>query len=318
MDKETADSMRHKADILTSEGRSDEAIPLYQKLVEGEPDDDSHLLSLAWALKDTGQNSQAIGCFEQLFNRELKRSILTGFGYDELVRIYREEKNWDALIRVCRRAAERRNDDAGFLQTLAEAYLDAGRTSEAIDVFKKLISLDREAPEFWCSFGKALIATGNIEEGENAYKKAMEIDPSSAVTYFDRLGKLLLDRGYPQKAKEAWERCITLVPGEPFYYMGIGESLVCLNEISSAMDAFAHAALMNSQRGGDYWSRLGEILIKKGLYNDAAAAYVQAIASEPDNTRFRLRLASCYASSGENNLAAKTLKGIKMLEGRKR
>ena len=51
--------MRHKADILTSEGRPDEAIPLYQKLVEGEPDDDSHLLSLASCYASSGENNLA-------------------------------------------------------------------------------------------------------------------------------------------------------------------------------------------------------------------------------------------------------------------
>ena len=167
MDENSAISIRHKADMLMSDGRPDEAALLYRKLLDEEPDDDSHLLGLAWALNDSGDKTEAIECFEQLFSRELKRSILTGFAYDELVRIYREEKNWGALISVCRSAAEKYPDDAGFLQTLGEAYLGAGMASDAVAAFTRLNNLDKDARESWCALGGALIAAGNVEKGGN-------------------------------------------------------------------------------------------------------------------------------------------------------
>lgn len=313
MDEKNVSSIRHKADMLMSDGRPDEAALLYRKLLDEEPDDDSHLLGLAWALNDSGDKTEAIECFEQLFSRELKRSILTGFAYDELVRIYREEKDRGALISVCRRAAEKYPNDAGFLQTLGEAYLWAGMPSDAVSAFARLCNLDKDAPEFRCALGGALIAAGNVEKGKNAYKKAAELDPSSAVTYFDRLAKALLNAGYPKKAKDAWDRCVTMQPDEPFYYMAIGESLVYLDELNKAVEAIAQAAFMKPERGGEFWSRLGEILIKKGRHTHAAESYVKAIAAEPDNARFHLRLAFCYVSSGQNDLAIKTLTEIKPL-----
>ncbi|MBE0558262.1 MAG: tetratricopeptide repeat protein [Proteobacteria bacterium] len=90
---------RDRADTLLRMGRHTEAIPLYRKLVEAFPEEESHLLALAWALHDSGNPKEAAACFERLFRKELTRKLVIGFAYDELVRIYREGKNWEALIR---------------------------------------------------------------------------------------------------------------------------------------------------------------------------------------------------------------------------
>jgi len=42
---------RNRADDLMKSGHPAEAVPIYRKWVEAHPDEDSHLLALAWALK---------------------------------------------------------------------------------------------------------------------------------------------------------------------------------------------------------------------------------------------------------------------------
>src|SRR3989339_1413010 len=173
--------LRLQADKLSAAGRPAEAALLYQKLVEENPDEDSHLLCLAWALNDSGERSRAVECFEKLFRRELACGLVACFALDELVRIHREEENWEALISVCRRAVAAQPDDAGLLQTLAEACLRAGHLADAVDIFTKLVKTAPDAPEAWGALGGALIASGNIEKGESAYQQAAQIDPAAAV-----------------------------------------------------------------------------------------------------------------------------------------
>jgi len=127
---------RNRADDLMKSGRPAEAVPIYRKWVEAHPDEDSHLLALAWALHDSRKTAEAAACFEQLFRKELSRKLFPGFAYDELVRIYREGKNGEALVSVCERAAAAQPEDIGILQTLGEAYLSAGRAAEAVRVFE--------------------------------------------------------------------------------------------------------------------------------------------------------------------------------------
>ncbi len=304
---------RNLADALTRMGRHTEAVALYRKLTETFPKDESHLLSLAWALHDSGRPQEAADCFERLFRKELSRKLFTGFAYDELVRIYREGQNWDALILVCERASAAQPEDVGLLKTLGDAYLMADRTVDALHLYETLISLEPEAPEHWCALGAARLAIGNIEEAEAAYTRAAEIDPSDAPIFFNRLADGFLRAGYPENAQAAIERCLGLKPGEPLYLMDLGDILILRGKPNAAVDAYARAAFLNPASAGACWCRLGDFLAKNGLHTSATDAITKAVATEPENPRYLLRLAASYEAQGLIDLASATLRRVEKL-----
>jgi tetratricopeptide (TPR) repeat protein len=313
MDDNAIPPRRLKADRLAADGHPAEAARLYQKLAEENPDDDSHLLCLAWALADSGEREKAIATFENLFSRELARGLVTGFAMDELVRIYREGKNWEPLISVCRRAAAVQPDDIGILQTLGEGCLRADLTAEAVNVFTKLVEVAPDAPELWGALGGALIAAGNVEKGESAFRQAARIDPSTAIVYLDRLARALLKAGYPEKGMNVWEECGNTQPDNPLYAVAIGECLVSMGQLDEAFAAFGRAAAIRPNGAGECWRRLGDMLTQGGKHPQAEESYGRAVAAEPQNTLYRLRLASCCASQGKNSAAAAILNRVKDL-----
>ncbi|MHB9096572.1 MAG: tetratricopeptide repeat protein [Syntrophales bacterium] len=304
---------RDLADALIRMGRHTEAVALYRKLTETFPEEESHLLSLAWALHDSGRLQEAAGCFERLFTKELSRKLFTGFAYDELVRIYREAQNWEALISVCKRASAAQPEDVGLLKTLGNAYLLADRAVDALHVCETLISLEPETPEHWCSLGAARLAIGNIEEAEAAYKRAAEIDPLDAPLIFSRLADGLLRAGCPEHAQAAIERCLALKPDDPLYLMDFGDILIHRGKPEAAADAYARAAFLNPASAGACWYRLGELLAKKGLQTQATEAVAKAVAAEPENPRYLLRLAAFYNARGLRDLASTTLRRVEKL-----
>ena len=81
--------------------RFEEAIALYRQLINLNPADDSYRLGLAWTYHDCGNADQAVACFEHVFEKELQRRIFTGFAFDELVRIFKENKKYDRLVEIC-------------------------------------------------------------------------------------------------------------------------------------------------------------------------------------------------------------------------
>ncbi len=180
-------------------GRHAEAIPLYRKLVETFPDEESHLLALAWALHDSGNPEEAAACFERLFQKELARKLFTGFAYDELVRIYREGKNWEGLISVCERAAAAQPEDVGLLKTLGDAYLAAERAADAVRVFERLTALEPDAPENWCALGNARLAAGDPGEAEAAYLQGRRNRPRGCLRLFQPSGRRPSPRGLSGK-----------------------------------------------------------------------------------------------------------------------
>ncbi len=313
MEDELARPDRNLADTLIRNGHHAEAIAIWRKLTEAFPEEESHLLSLAWALHDSGRPQEAADCFERLFAKELGRKLFTGFAYDELVRIYREGRDWGALISVCKRAADAQPDDVGLLETLGGAYLLADRAADAVRVAERLISLEPEAPDRWCSLGAARLALGAIEEAEAAYTRAAETDPSEAPRFFSRLADGLLRAGYPGHAQTAIERSLALKPLDPHHLMDLGDILVHQGRPEAAADAYARAVIANPASAGPCWYRLGDLLSREGLHAQATEAVGKAVAAEPENTRYLLRLAATYEARGEIDLASATLRQVENL-----
>jgi tetratricopeptide (TPR) repeat protein len=307
---------RDLADTLIRTGRHVEAIPLYRKLAETFPEVESHLLALAWALLDSGYPEEATDCFERLFRKELASRLFTGFAYDELVRIYREGKNREGLISVCERAAATHPEDVGLLKTLGDAYLAADRATDAVRVFETLTILEPDATGHWCALGDARLAAGNPGQAEAAYVRAAEIAPADASAFFSRLANGFLHAGRPENAQAAIKHCLVLTPDEPLYLMDLGEILIHRGEPDAASDAYTRATFLNPAAAGGAWYRLGNLLAKKSLYPQATEAFAKAVAAEPENARYLLGLAASYAARGLTDLAGTALRRIETLTGK--
>ena len=292
-------------------GRSAEAVSIYRKLIQDCPEEDSHLLALAWALHDSGERYEAIVCFEQLFGRELARGLFIGFAYDELVRMHREENNGEALVSVCERAAAAQPEDVGILQTLGEAYLSTGKTAEATVLFEKLTEREPDVPGYWCSLGDARLAGGDPGGAEAAYNRAAENDPATKAVFLSRLAESLMRFGHLERARTVWERSLEACPKEPFCWTGLGDCLVRLGEPAAAADAYRRAAELRPASAAAFWHRLGQGLVREGHHFLATEAFNEAVAAAPENPFHRLCLAQCYAAQGQNELAAKTIQRAK-------
>ncbi len=295
-------------------GRFAEAVLIYRRLVRTSPEEDSHLLALAWALHDSGENDEAVVCFEQLFRKELARGLFTGFAYDELVRIYREKNNGEALISVCERASAAQPEDVGILQTLGESYLSTERAAEAVGVFEKLTEREPDAPGYWCSLGDARLAEGNPDRAETAYRRAMKIDPAATAVFLNRLAEGLLRSGFPERARKAWKKSLKACPDEPLAWAGIGDCLLRLGNPDAAAEAYGRAAELRPVSAAAFWNRLGRNLSREGLHSRAAEAFIKAVAAEPGNPLHALRLAQSYAADGRNGLAAEALRRVEELQ----
>jgi tetratricopeptide (TPR) repeat protein len=301
------------ADDLMTSGRPAEAVPIYRRWVEARPDEDSHLFALAWALRDSGNRPEAAACFERLFSRELARRLFTGFAFDELVRIYREEKNTQALVSVCERAAEAQPGDAGLLQTLGQAYLAAGNPEAAIGAFEKLVAIDRENPQHWCRLGEAQLAAGFPERAEDAYGRAAGIDPGSRADFFCRLAEGFDRAGYLERGLAAWKKSLASEPDAPLHLMGMGDCLVDLGNPDGAIEAYGRAAGLQLLAAGAIWHRLGNQLNRAGLHLRAAEAFGRAAAAEPQNPLHHLRLAASLTAAGQYGPAETALLRAKAL-----
>jgi len=309
-----ADYFRYLADEFMKAKRYDDAILLYQKLVEMHPREDSFLLSLAWAYHDGGRLDDAVRCFERLLSVELERKIFTGFAFDELVRIFKEKRNYERLLDICERAVAAQPDDIALLNDLGDAYLKGGKAGESVKVFKKMIEMEPDASATYCSLGNALVQAGDFDGAEAAYIRAVEIDPSEAGPFYSRLANVYCNAGHDERAERAFRKCLELRFDDPIYHCGLGDVLVKLGKIEEAHGIYEKAVDLHRTSAGAYYNRFGNTLARGSHHSQAIEAFKKAVAADPHNPFYYVHLGDSYAALGLSDEAEKTYRQAESLK----
>jgi len=301
-ENETGRRFRDLAEQLIEEKRYDEAIELYEKLHDMNPHDDSIVMALAWAYRDGGRTADAISALRRLFEKELSRKTFTGFAFDELVRIFRSEENFEDLVELCERAVAAQPDDVSLLVTLGDSCLKAGKSARAIEVFERLTEMEPDAPSVYCALGDAYIASGNFDRGDEAYEKAAELEPLDASSFYFRMANSYLRMEVFDYAERAVRNSIALNPHSPLYFCALGDTLIKQGRFDEGVSAYDKAINLDPHGAGVYCNRLGKAFAKDRHHEKAIAAFERAIASDPKNPFYYLCL---MESCAEENLDAK-------------
>ena len=285
------------ADQLLRQGKYSEAIVLLEEVHQACPEEESVLLMLAWAYHDSGNMPKAVALLEVLMQRELQRKIFTGFAFDELVRIYKQQKDFRKLTEICTSAVAAQPEDTGLLIELGNAYLLAGQARAACGIFEKLVRLENDNPAFYCRLGDALFSAGLTAESEAAYLRAGEIDPDQVDHYYFKIADLFAKNGRYQEARRLLEVCIEAAPAKPLYHCCLGDALVGLNLISDARAEYETAARCDRSGAAAYYNRFGNMLTRNNYHAEAVEAFRKALKAEPDNPVYARHFAlACKAS----------------------
>jgi tetratricopeptide (TPR) repeat protein len=294
------------AENLLRQRKYHEAIILCEEIHKAYPEEESVLLMLSWAYYDSGDTQQAIKHLNTLLDTELKRKVFTGFAFDELVRIYKQEKNFYKLVEICEKAVAAQPEDTGLLIELGNAYLQSGRAEKACGIYEKLIGIENDNPAFYCHWGEALFAAGLIQESEKAYLRASEIDPDHPDHYYFKIAVLFQRAGKHEEAKRLLNKCITARSSNPLYHCSLGDSLAGLGQIKEALAAYETAVQYDTSGAGAYYNRLGHELMKTNHFSQAVEAFKSAINYEHARPYY-FSLASAYKKMGLDDQAEKKI-----------
>ena len=309
-----SDAFYDLADQYMKEKRYDEAINLYKKLIEMDPENDSLLFSLAWAYRDSGRPAEAMKYFEQLLEKELGRKVFTGFAFDEMVRIYRDEGNYDGLVDLCERAVVSQPEDVALLDTLGNSCLQAGKTERALEVFELLTRMEPDSSMFFCYLGNACIAAGNFGGAEEAYERAIEIEPTEAHTFYNRLGNAYLQVRQYDRAEDALRKSLDCQSDQPLHCCNLGDILVKQGKLDEAQEAYENAIRINPQSRGAYYNRLGHTLAQDHHHSMAIEMYEKAIDADPKNPFYYIALIDLFNSEGLTEKAEEVYEKARFLK----
>jgi len=288
-----------QADKLLERGQYPEAIHILENILTKHPEEEPVLLRLAWAHWDAGNKESSIRYWETLLDYELQHKVFTGFAYDELVRIYKQEGLIDRLMSICEQVVRIQPDDVGLLTEMGSTYLLAGEFEKACETFRKLTQMEEDNPAFACRLGEAHLAAGRPDACLEAFEQAVQIDPDEAHRYFYLAADLFIKKNDAANARQLLDRCLKIAPSNSLYACSMGDVLVALGQIEDAFASYEKACRSNDSHAAAYFNRLGNTLMKAELFEPAIRAFETALLHDP-SLPCRRNLEKAYQASGRS------------------
>ncbi|RMH13785.1 MAG: tetratricopeptide repeat protein, partial [Gemmatimonadetes bacterium] len=148
------------AQMLLLNDRAEEAIDLYNEILEEDPDNKTARSNLAVAMAQTGQSEAALGIYEELLNNP-EASVLDL--YNAGVGMYQAE-NFEGAATAFEKVVERSPMNRDALQNLAQTLAISEQWERLAPYAKRLVELDPYNEFAYRFYARALVATGEEQE----------------------------------------------------------------------------------------------------------------------------------------------------------
>jgi tetratricopeptide (TPR) repeat protein len=138
-----------------------------------------------------------------------------------LARLYRLANQHDKAEEMLREMLKTDPDDEPAVEQLTQLLLDEGKSADAVALLEG-INAKNPSATLLDLLGDAYTQTRDLAKAEEAYSKAVEMDPSE-LTHYRGLGQTLVaEEKYPDALK-VYQRLIDLMPDDADNYLRIAQ-----------------------------------------------------------------------------------------------
>lgn len=154
-------------------------------------------------------------------------------------------------------------------------------------------------------FADQLRARGNPSAAVAVYRKAREVDPTSARVLLN-LGLALNESGDPAGAVQAFRESLTRDPLQPLAHINMGIALEGQNDLAGAANAYRAALRLNEREALAHYN-LGNVFVKGDDLDQALREYRRAAELDPSIAAAHFMVARILAQRGAMAAALKSL-----------
>lgn len=220
-----------------------------------------------------------------------------------------------AAYGVMAAAAPRFSGDAAFQASLAEAALLAGDYDAALAAAERAVALDPGDPDALAARASARAEAARDLDGALAdLRQALAAAPADGDLWAD-LGLLQATRGAEREAEQAYLRAIALDPQDPVARANYAALLLDMDRIpEGAAEAEAALAVDPAFETGHF--ALGRSRLQSGDGRGAIDSLLRATTADPAYSNGLTLLGAAYAEQGEFALADQALGNAARLDPR--
>ncbi len=284
----------NKAVKLHVVGRLDDAELLYKKVLGAQPNnpDALHLLGVVYFQKGELESSQ------ELINKAIQKNPSNPDFHNNLGNTLRNSGQAAQAELSYRKALELDPNNVDAHANLAIVLRDLRQSDEAIKYCQKAIDLNPQIPQPFNTLGNLLYEKMDWEKAEEAYKKALEIQPFPEA--FNNLGNVLKDLGRLDEAVFSYQNAVSLNPKYAEAFNNLGNVLKLMNQLEEAKEAYDKAVEIWPEFSEAHYN-LGILFKELGHWAAAEKEYRLAADIDPANHSAKHMLS---ALSGESVEAA--------------
>ena len=240
LDPDQPDALRFQADHLFAQGRTDEALPLFEKLApsveEGADLEDFDVqieVALFWfrlgeLLRAAGRNEEALERFERAL--ELNSTHLPSLG--AVGPLYMEQEEWKKAEKVYRQVLQLTGGQ-GDRRRLSDTYVQLGLVERALGNTDKASKRFNKAMELTPNHVGALKGTAKLLEDKEDWGSLLNIynniiyhatSPDDVILAYMTKGRILDSKmGRPDKAAQHYERSLAFDANQPLALLRLAE-----------------------------------------------------------------------------------------------
>lgn len=158
-------------------------------------------------------------------------------------------------------------------------FHQAGRLSEAEQLYRQILAIDPHFAEIQNNLGVALQARGNLDEAVAAYRQAVALKPDMAEVH-NNLGNVFLTQTKLDDAVAAYGRALSFRPNYAEAHNNLGFAFQTLGKLNDAAAAYRQAIACKPEYAIAH-NNLGNVLMALDRTGEAVAAYETALARDP-------------------------------------
>ena len=264
--------------ILATSGRIDRALVSFQRAAALDPDLAEPACNVAQSLCFLGRHSEALPWLD----RALARRPVLPLAHLLKVDVLQSTGRHFEAAKACRQALALGPESANLQNALGSSLAALGQHPEALTAFDRALSLEPGHIDALNNRGNSLAALGRWDEALAAFAQALALKSDFPEALNNRgLVLAALDR-YPE-ALESFEQALSYRPEYADALNSRGASLDALGRPEEALECFERALAARPDFPNALSNR-GIVLVKLGRYAQALASLNAALAVRPDDT----------------------------------
>jgi tetratricopeptide (TPR) repeat protein len=219
--------------------------------------------------------------------------------------------DYEEAERLLRLAGASTADSAALKYRRALVQYHAGRFAECQGTLQPLIETTNVTSQVYNLLGWCYHRQNEVKRAVEAFERAISLAPGDEANYLD-LGRILLAHNFLPTALDLATHATTQFPNSApvFNLRGLVESRV--SQFTDAIHSYAHAVEVD---GGNVDSRLGlaRAQVSAGLISDATLTFNAAIQRFPKDARLKVAYAELLLKLGDAGDAVANARAEKIL-----